>query len=917
MTTQKTTEANKAQNTVAIPKRDTQFLSYAEKRINTNSHIFINQKPHHMKKNLFSLLLVVCFMAFGQMAMAQGTVKGIIQDADTDEPLIGATVMVEGTTTGATTNLDGAFTMDVAAGAQTLIFRFVGYASETKELTIQDGKTIDLGIIALSSGSIGLDEVKVIASIAEERKTPIAVSNITAQEIENNLGSQEFPEVMKNTPSVYPTKSGGGYGDSRINVRGFDQRNVAVLINGIPVNDMENGWVYWSNWAGLGDATKTIQIQRGLGASKLAINSVGGTINIITKTTDMKKGGSFQQSMTDFGRTKSMLSLSTGKMKSGTAVTFVGSRTSGNNYVDATYVDAWSYFLSVSQDLGKHQLVFTAIGAPQIHGQRDGFNMLTESEYETYGTKYNKNWGYLYGDVLNSRENYYHKPQMSLNWYWTISDKTFLATSAYLSFGTGGGSGTLGYGSYKYDPPRSNYEGLYDWGAMVDINAANIDSANAREVGAYTVKDGDTSFMSRSNLIMRNSVNNHTWYGVLSTLKHNLTDNLDLMVGVDARYYKGEHYREVRDLLGGDYYYDYTMGAVYMKDDIIAYHNDGIVTYTGAFTQLEYSTGNFSSFVAASVSNTWNKRIDYYSYLPEEAKAESETLSDVGYNAKLGANYNLNENHNVFMNAGYYSRVPEFRFMFLNYVNDVNVDRNNETVLSAELGYGFTNDWLNFRLNAYYTVWDDISKLGSYYSEEGNRYNVYFHNLKQVHTGIEANLDARLTNYMTLGAFAGIGDWKYGNDVNADVYDDNTLEKVGTFRTYTKDIKVPDAPQTHIGFYGKFNVTKEIDLGFNLNYYDNNYANFTPETRTNENDRAQAYKLPAFTRVDLRAGFAFKIAGLDSYAAMNCYNLFDTEKVIEGEDKSVKLDDGTYVHELSKGFWSWGRNFNFSLKVSF
>ena len=56
---------------------------------------------------------------------------------------------------------------------------------------------------------------------------------------------------MNKTPGVYATKQGGGYGDSRISLRGFDQRNTSFLINGQPVNDMENGWVYWSNWQGV------------------------------------------------------------------------------------------------------------------------------------------------------------------------------------------------------------------------------------------------------------------------------------------------------------------------------------------------------------------------------------------------------------------------------------------------------------------------------------------------------------------------------------------------------------------------------------------------------------------------------------------------------------------------------------------
>ena len=87
---------------------------------------------------------------------------------------------------------------------------------------------------------------------------------------------------------MYATQGGGGTGDSRISVRGFDQRNVAVLINGVPVNDMENGQVFWSNWD-LGDVTKSLQVQRGLSASKIAVPAVGGTINVLTKGFDDKR----------------------------------------------------------------------------------------------------------------------------------------------------------------------------------------------------------------------------------------------------------------------------------------------------------------------------------------------------------------------------------------------------------------------------------------------------------------------------------------------------------------------------------------------------------------------------------------------------------------------------------------------------
>ena len=149
-----------------------------------------------------------------------------------------------------------------------------------------------------------MNEVEVIADIAKERMTPVAATTISATYIEQNLGNQEFPEILRNTPSVYVTKEGGGFGDSRINVRGFEQNNIAVMINGVPVNDMETGWVYWSNWSGLADVTNKMQVQRGLGASKLAIPAVGGTINILTNAAEFKKGGNVSTSIGNDGYTK-------------------------------------------------------------------------------------------------------------------------------------------------------------------------------------------------------------------------------------------------------------------------------------------------------------------------------------------------------------------------------------------------------------------------------------------------------------------------------------------------------------------------------------------------------------------------------------------------------------------------------------
>jgi hypothetical protein len=866
-----------------------------------------------MKRKNLLLLVFAMFMAY--TTFAQGIIQGIVKDANSDETLIGATVLVKGTTIGVTTNLDGSFLLVAPAGNLTLEFSYVGYESQTKDISVKDGATYNIGEIKLKSSAIGLDEVNVMASVAVDRKTPVAVTTLDAQTIENQLGSQEFPEVMKNTPSVYVTKQGGGFGDARINVRGFDQRNVAVMINGIPVNDMENGWVYWSNWAGLGDATRTIQIQRGLGASKLAINSVGGTINIITKTSDMNKGGSFEMGATTYGRYKAMLTLSTGKMKSGTAITFVGSRTYGKGYIDATWVDAWSYFLSVSQDIGKkHQLVFTAIGAPQSHGQRDGYYMLDSTQFNKYGSTYNRNWGWLGGEQLNIRVNYYHKPQFALNWYWTINDKAFLATSLYYSVGRGGGSGPLGIKPYKYEPPLTPY-GQYDWDKMVDFNANNVDTLIAKKAEEFYVdNNGDTVYNHNSRHIIRNSVNNHNWLGILSTLNYEFTRKWHLTAGLDTRHYKGEHYREVKNLLGGDYWYDSKFGAARV-DDKIAYWNDGIVNYAGLFAQMEFTSGSFNAFLAATVSNTWTQRIDYRTYLPDEPEAKSETLSNAGYNFKLGANYNIDEHNNIFINGGYYSRVPFFRFHFLNYRNDVNPDLANETIYAAEIGYMLKLQKFNLRFNGYYTVWDNISQLASFKADNGNNVNAFLSSLQEVHMGLELDMQYMLTRWLRVGAMGTLGNWYYANNPEATLYDDNTQLPIGKGTIYLKDVKVPNQPQAMAGLNAKINITKNIDLGANWLYFANNYANFTPERRQDPaQEGMQAWKLPNYCNLDMRLGWRFKLAGLDTYFNWNVYNVTNNVTLVEAEDH---FDAAANAFVFKKGFWSWGRNMNFSLKVRF
>lgn len=798
-----------------------------------------------------------------------------------------------------------------------------------------------------------LQDVIVSQSVAVQRKTPVAVSTVTADEITYKLGGQEFPEILKSTPGVYVTKDGGGFGDAKINMRGFQSANVAVMVNGVPVNDMEWGGVYWSNWAGLSDVTRSMQTQRGLGASKISAPSVGGSVNIVTNGIDAKKGGTFSFGVGNDGLYNLSLSLSTGLTKNGWAMSILAAKRWGDGYIQGTNFEGYNWFVNISKRINdRHQLSLTAFGAPQKHGQRNALNDgLTIAEWQKaknfMGEKDMYRYNASYGFDKNGKQRYssfneYHKPQISLNHQWQIDYKSSLSTALYMSIGRG--SGYSGQGRTSADRNAwkgTNYgilnttfrnpDGTYAYDKIQELNAASI--------------DGSRMVMSKSN-------NNHMWYGLLSTYTNQITPSLELSAGVDVRYYIGEHNNEIIDLYDGKYFIDdNSRRNVKASDNIAAadptwqyeklqvgdkvYRDyDGHVHQEGVFAQLEWTRNKLNAFVSGSISNTGYWRYDRFYYDAEHA--ESDHVNFLGYTVKGGANYNITDKHNVFANLGYISRAPFFSggaFLQSTTSNVTNPDPLNERVFSAELGYGFRSGIFTANLNAYYTLWMDKSFVRSTQMSNGDYARINLGGVDARHMGIELDFSLRPTRWMDITGMLSLGNWIWDSNTKGYIYDSQgqpmTAALDGTVASgimaddhawlflKQKGIKVGGSAQTTGAIGMTVRPMKGLRVSADWNAYGNNYADFWLGSGLNGNQTIEVkdpWRIPWGHQLDLSASYRFKIGNIFATIYGNVNNVYNYNYIMDAQ--SDALQEGIWQNAYAV-MYSFGRTYTVRVKINF
>lgn len=295
--------------------------------------------------------------------------------------------------------------------------------------------------------------------------------------------------------------------------------------------------------------------------------------------------------------------------------------------------------------------------------------------------------------------------------------------------------------------------------------------------------------------------------------------------------------------------------------------------------------------------------------------------------------YNLNDNHNVFVNIGYISRAPMFAYgAFMNSTtsNATNPDAKNEKIFSVEGGYGFRASWLDVKLNVYYTKWLDKAMTKSGTMNDGTPYNMNMTGVNALHQGVELEARAKVLPWLELNGMLSLGDWSWDSNATGYAYNEygQALTQAGNVTQIgaedhawatinLKGIRVGGSAQTTAALGATLKLSKALRFGADWTFEGRNYAYYSlngqnlslGKTTTVE----QPWRVPAGSTVDINGSYTFDFGGLKATLSGNVNNLFNYQYI----GKAYNPTSGVATAETIYCFYNFGRTYNVRLKVNF
>ena len=878
-----------------------------------------------LKVFLFLMLAAVTASSYAQ----EGGIRGKVVSRNGRAALSDVEVTIESLGLTARTNRDGEFLFEnLPAGDYTVQFSTPEFEDLEVMVRVSDEFVRDLkSVVIVPTGMFSTVDGAVFAESDDD-----AVSDM-----------QALPGKLSSSKDLFSNIASYRFSEMRFNVRGLDAQYSDIMLNGIRFNDAMTGYGPWSLWSGLNDATRNQENVTGLEMMDYGIGGIGGMTNINARASQMRKG--FRVSVSNGNqmyRFRAMVSYGSGQLDNGWSYAFsVGTRQGGNGYVDGVYYNSYSYFASAEKLFGQnHRLALTLLASPSERGAQQAS---TDEAYALFGNNYyNPNVGYQAGKLRNSRVRNTHEPIVMLNYTWDMSENTRLNAATSLRFGRNGYSAlTWNAGAdprgdyYRYMPNSDKTqivpgittdETIYFyamdgaiakgvWDGMLDYD--KFFQTNMRNIDTDPVLSKLMGNNSRSNYMIEERHTDQLDYNLAVNVQHNMRHNMRIVGGANLRVNRTNYYSEIKDLLGGDYWYDIDKFAERDMASAEAYQNDldyywatghariarvgdkygyyyrAHLLETNAWANYTWGIGGFSLGVSGSVgySNMYREGMWRKGLFPNDSKGDSKKLDYLTYDAKLALGYKFSGAHSIEANVAYMQQAPKFATAFVSprTRNTTTPGLKAEKIFAADLTYNLNLPYIKARLSGYYTTIEDQSKVISFYDDTRSSFtNFAMSGIDKRYYGVELGLSVPVWNGLSVVGALSWGDYTYTSNPNFVQTVDNVDKIVLKDKVNWDGYHVESSPQLAFNIGLDYRGPRNWFAGVNFNYYDNIYLSMNPMYRT-----ATAIKYYTNVLTSNTATNAQKASALSSIKTLRKQEKFDSAYTL-----SANIGKNWYIHRV-------------------
>jgi hypothetical protein len=820
-----------------------------------------------MKKYFLSLFIGCIGFLPG---VAQPTeFKGRVLDALSNQPIEGVNIRLEGTENQVLTDIHGSFVfseVNLSRGVHYLLVNGDNYLDQRVPVNVLQG---------MPEGSI-LILLKLDLSQLEGE---IGLISLSEKELEDDTG--EIVTVsgqLQASKDTFLKAASYDFSASFFRLRGVNNENNKVLINGTEMNQLQSGRAQWNHWGGLNDALRNQEFSLGLKANPYTFGDVGGTTNISIRASKFRKGG--QVSLARSNRSYSgrwMGSYFSGKMRSGWAYGIVTSRREAKEgYIEGTNYKAHSFFLSVEKELNEaHSINLTALYAPIIYGRSAA---LTDEVISLKGSRYNPNWGYQEGKLRNSKLRSVKAPLVILSHYWNINDRTSINSN--LSYQRVHSADTRLDQAGVRSPMKNYYQRLpsyflrspapstYDYQMAYLAEKEFIGNGQLDWNSLYEINANSGSGFSR-HALQEDRIEDEL-LAVNSLFATQINRQITLNGSLSYRSLKSANYAAIIDLLGGkgwldvDSFYKGSEENFYQSDalnpnrivkeeDVYKYHYQLWADVFSGFMQGVRKSKHFDLFLGGmlSLNNYTRHGLFQNGYFQEKNRSagKSSPLSFMAFGIKGGGTYRFTGRHHLELNGGILTKPPAMRNSFANLRqnNDLVHDLTLEKIKNADIGYEYRSPLVRARLTAYYAEMADQTNISYFYTqnaiglEEDNAFvQEIVQGITKRNTGIEWGCETQLLPTLKLKASIAWGQNRYtknpslylsGDDYDYDTSDGfvegNDLKDRGKRTVFLENHHASGGPEQAYQLGFEYRDPDYWWFGVSSNYFSNSYVNIS------------------------------------------------------------------------------------------